>query len=193
MFHFRFAAVMALVLFSGSCFAQAGLALINTDGKIVGWLLAKNAGQHSSQFMTPDGYIMSINSGGYIENTGSIIVSELVYGSTDCSGQAYIKTEFLSSEIIQLGVDRKSAVFARTDHSGNNYIRSMKSNKTPAGTCVTWVTPENRSVMTTTEIAPLDYGIKEAIGGYWRVHIQSREVQRPEIISCDGFESCPTS
>jgi len=66
MFHFRFAAVIVLLLLSGSCLAQADLALINDDGKTVGWLLAKNAGQYSSQYMTPDGYIMSVNSGGFI-------------------------------------------------------------------------------------------------------------------------------
>lgn len=192
MFHFRFVAVMALVLFTGSCFAQAGLALINDDGKIVGWLLAKNAGQHSSQYMTPDGYIMSVNSGGYVETTGNIIVTELLYQSADCSGQAYIKTEFLSSEIVHLGSDRTNPVFARTDHSGTNFVKSMQSNKTPQGVCVPWGIPDDRNVIRTTEIDPLDYGIKESVSGLWRVHISRREVQRPEIISCSGFEGCPT-
>ena len=192
MFHFRFTAVLALLLFTGSCFAQAGLALINDDGKIVGWLLAKNAGQYSSQYMTPDGYIMSVNSGGYVETTGNIIVTELLYQSVDCSGQAYIKKEFLSSEIVHLGSDRTNLVFARTDHSGVNFTIPMQSNKTPQGVCVPWANPEDRNVIRTTEINPEDYGIKEAINGLWRVHIQEREVQRPEIISCSSFESCPT-
>jgi len=193
MFHFRFAAVIAFLLFSASCFAQAGLALINNDGKTVGWLLAKNAGQYSSQYMTPDGYIMSVNSGGFVENTANSIVAELLYQSADCSGQAYIMFEFLTSEIVQLGSDRTNSVFARVDHSGTYFTIPMQSHKTPQGSCAGWVTPEDRKVLRTTEINPIDYGIKEAINGLWRVHIQSREIQRPEIISCNGFESCPTS
>jgi len=68
-----------------------------------------------------------------------------------------------------------------------------KSEKFSDGGCVPVLDPEDRAGSRVTEIHPSELGLSyRSNSDSWIVEGKSYSVERPEIISCDGFESCPT-
>jgi hypothetical protein len=192
---FRITAVIFLFVFSCACFAQASLVLKNTDGKTVGWLLGKSKGSYEYQYLTPDGYILSINGIGALTSGINTQFSELLYESNDCQGEPRIRATELGyeglGEIVQIG-NLFSPLFARLPYAANPIIRTIRSAKAPPGVCTALGAPEDLVIwIRVLEVDPLTYGITEDQISRWRVSIGSQEVQRPDIILCDGFESCP--
>ena len=191
----RILSVIIFLLISSSSFAQASLALINADGKTVGWLLGKSEGLYEYQYLTPDGFILSINGIGALTSGLNQEFSELLYGLENCEGEPRILATELAheglGEIVQIG-DLFSPLFVRLPHASNPIPREIKSAKKPSGECLNQ-TPSTLLIwINVVEVDPLAYGITADQIDRWRVDIGSREVQRPEVISCDGFENCPT-
>ena len=179
----QFALIIFIILIHNSCFGQASLALIS-EGKTVGWLLYKTT-INTSQYLTPDGYIIILSSDGLREGTKP---PSLRYESTDCSGQAYVQ-QSLYGEVFQLE-DFSSPVFARQEHEPELAFLSINSQSSGQDVCS--ALEEMSIVVAVTRVNPADYGFRN-VDGLWRIPIDSRVVVRPDGLFCNGFEGCPAA
>jgi hypothetical protein len=211
--HIRIAVAIIILLFSGSCIAQASLAVTNGDGKLVGWLLGKIPATDHIQLLTPQGYVLTIQRSGYLRNSTGTTVNRILYekwdcgapvcSSNPCGGNAWAITSYENrGEILQVGGQTGGAFFGvpfelvermlGVDELADPLIVEQKG---PDGTCVPVDPPLPllTSGIQVEEINPADYGIREYNGLNWGVPTpHTTEVQRPEGLFCNGFENCPT-
>ena len=172
-----------ILLIQSPCFGQANLAIIS-EGKTVGWLLTKKAPE-SYDYLTPDGYLMTLDRLGFFVSKSGI----LQYESADCSTQPFTESP-LYGELFQVG-NSQSPLFVTLGYTVERERRSILSETTPDGLgCQPWGSDPMRDVLAVTPIDPAAYGIKN-VDGRWGIPIDSRVVQRPDGMFCDSFESCP--
>lgn len=187
--------LFVLLIQASPGFAQKSLELRNNSGMTVGWLLNKISDSNLTTYLTPDGYLLSIYDNGNTSNSTQTAPTELMFESEDCTGDAWIKSSETSSrldgEIFQVG-DSMDSLHARMPRSGPSLGRTINSEKSGDGDCLTILVPGDQTVIQVEEVDPLAYGITESISGVWRVNGHNFVVvNNSEVISCDSFESCP--
>jgi len=185
------AVAITLGIYSTPGFPQASLVLKNFDGQTVGWLLSKYPDTHKYQYLTPDGFILTLDWRGWVTTSTSVTPDKLLYVESECAGQTYVQQDFLRiSEIYQLGGDATSNVFvAQSFNATGSFSIDVVSEKDKEGACnpVSLYTTSGRYIQ---EIDPVTYGLSPFLD-HWVVKVPNYIVERPEIISCDSFESCP--
>lgn len=178
---------------TGSVFAHGVLEVKNTDGMVVGWLLNKIPDSLYATYLTPDGYLLTLSGIGSTSNSALVAPTRLVYESDDCTGQAYVENNAsnsqLQGEIFQIGIN-KDSLHARMDRGVKAFAKVVASQKIEDAVCKQ-IVAQNANTIVVEEVQPTDYGITESISGTWRVNIETFDVQLPNLISCNGFESCP--
>lgn len=189
--------VLALSLILGWAvpgLAQDNLAIKNGQGQTAGWLVQKILDTPFSIYLTADGYLLTLANNGNVSNSLQLSPDRLVYLEAACGGAPWLETSSgasLKGEIIQVG-GSLSSLFAKLPRPSTSFSREIRSEKILDGVCEDLNAPVNLSAFEVEEADPADYGItKSQISDVWRVASPSWEVQRSELISCDGFESCP--
>jgi hypothetical protein len=121
--------------------------------------------------------------------------AELLYESDDCSGDAYIENLGLNrdpaSEVFPQGFDTHSVVVAAGGASAVTFNRLIASSKDRARSCLPLGVAQEVLVSAAFEIDPTALGLVHGpsrweIAGTLRV-----ELERSNLIHCNGFEACP--
>ena len=182
---------------SSFSFGQTSFALIDGSGKTIGWLMDKEGAYLRA--ITPGGLIVTmIADTGVLTTLDFNMPAELLYESIDCSGQAYIErlglNKYPAMEVFPLASDVSSWVVAAGSSEVINLTRTIRSSKDKNADCLALQVEQEMAVNLASEIDPAQLGFERApTGTRWDVISPlTMKVERSEIISCNGFESCPT-
>ncbi|MFC1797007.1 hypothetical protein ACFL1V_07925 [Pseudomonadota bacterium] len=200
--------VIMLVMSSSLVIAQSNLVLYDADGDRIGTLIDIDYTENGYLYLayTDDGYFVE-----FFANTGKIpgqvSPHQLFYQSNDCSGQPFAQSIVYRNSLSYLDVIRGGEILP---HLPGNSVMN------PAYVKLNWGKPEWSSgkvpvhyqswesqdcVGETGEIEgwPVEkidyllYGISNLPGGGSGFNPPiTATVEKSELISCDGFESCPT-
>ncbi|MFC1796148.1 hypothetical protein ACFL1V_03530 [Pseudomonadota bacterium] len=197
MAHIRIVIAIIFILVSGSCLAQASLVMKNGDGKTIGWLLSKHPELGEYQYLTPDGFILTLSWRHWVTTSNPDTPDKLLYELSDCDGQAWVNQSFYRfGEIYQLDGAQATDVFVRQDlTNAGSFSIDVASEKGTTGACINIVEPYADAGRRVEQIDPVEYGLMEHPNQgihAWIVFGPNKVVEKPELISCDGFESCPT-
>ena len=184
-----------LLSVAGSSFAQQTLFVHDADGARLGEAI-EGLASTSILVLTNDGYIMRIDvNSGKFYNFG---LSGFRYISNNCSGQAYVSGNttaapgVVGGQIVSVENAALTPTFARIEWFPTHHsIYALSSGK--PGAC----NPLDSflsHVVAATPVEPATYNIKQ-IGaadewGFKKPFSMLRE--KPDVIFCNGYESCPT-
>jgi hypothetical protein len=201
--------LVAGLLFTGSCFAQSGIALtgqINDEGnrKVVGWLLDYGNEDWVETYFTPDGYVFRLdkrNSSLPIKNSG------LFWKSTDCTGTPFHPFSMtgyfemrgsLASLQRSAGLGPENYVIyigLRPSYLGLQTFHSRIGLSSDGVTSECYELERNEIAVPVTLVNPTDYGFSwDEENDWWYVRNPQWEPrdETSDIVSCSGFESCLT-
>ena len=191
---FRATTLLTLLFVSGSCFAQANLVLKNGEGQTVGWLQSIDVRNDNNfyQYLTPTGLILTLDWKGAVVNSNSMAAEKLLYVLPDCQGEAWVaQSDERVGEVYPLNNDLWAAVFVGRDFALNpSFGIDPVSEKSSDGNCINAVSPRI-GARRVSAINPTELGLTFFQSSGWLVSGGEHSLDRPNQISCNGFESCP--
>lgn len=200
-----FLIVMVLVFFSSSCLAQSTLAFFNADGQRMGTIV-RPVGQQSEdlELMSADGYLFQVDTqeGYLIKPPGNFLPETLYWTNDDCTGRSFVVGEddyilYRGGQILSIGPPDGFLVAVAWGQAGTMQALSSQSLLEP----VCQAAPSALKVLNAVEVTTIN---PSAIGaslielgefpGFFVWGFKppfDARVEKSNIISCSGFESCP--
>ena len=195
-----------LLLSSGSGLAQNSLTFYDADNTRMGTLVRPVASETQIiELMTEDGYLMQIGTDlGVVMSSSE--TSTLWYTTEDCTGTVYLEAN--SNWLKYRGGDQLTqggqlliigptidGLLARIPWGASTSIDAASTINLFEPLCGQLDSLKNiPEAVAITNPHPSVYGMKYIDPGFWGyVPPFTAYVEEPDLISCSGFESCPTT